>query len=129
MSGQKFESWSIVELMGHVKMAGLLTEEERFGVKMGRIDIPTEDGKFVTQYFGGASVYRITACDENTGRAVARLGVPAPVHHWQLPAPVNNSENAARLSTATEADDDDYCEELYDHSDDSIPMENKNAAS
>lgn len=81
-----FESWAIVELMGHVKVAGKLTEEERFGVKMGRIDIPKGKG-FVTQYFGGSSVYRITPCTEATARAAARLGVPAPVHQWELPAP------------------------------------------
>lgn len=32
---EKFETWAIVELMGHVKLAGRLTEEERFGTKMG----------------------------------------------------------------------------------------------
>ena len=33
------ETWAIVELMGHVRVAGFVTEEERFGVKLGRIDI------------------------------------------------------------------------------------------
>ena len=36
------ETWAIVELMGHVKLAGKLSEEERFGVKMGRLDIPAK---------------------------------------------------------------------------------------
>jgi hypothetical protein len=36
-----FDSWAILELMGHVRMAGRVTEEERFGAKMGRIDVPT----------------------------------------------------------------------------------------
>lgn len=33
--------WAVVELMGHVKLAGRLTEEEKFGAKLGRPDIPT----------------------------------------------------------------------------------------
>jgi hypothetical protein len=33
-------SWAIVELMGHVRIAGRVSEEERFGAKLGRIDIP-----------------------------------------------------------------------------------------
>lgn len=41
MSDQSFDSYAIVELMGHVKMAGRVTEEERFGSKMGRCDVPT----------------------------------------------------------------------------------------
>lgn len=38
----KFKEWCVVELMGHVRMAGLVTEVELFGSKQGRIDIPME---------------------------------------------------------------------------------------
>lgn len=31
----KADSWAIVELMGHVRIAGRITEEERFGAKLG----------------------------------------------------------------------------------------------
>lgn len=57
-----FETWAVVELMGHVRLAGRLTEENLFGSALGRIDIPVGDGtdEFITQYFGGGSVYRIT---------------------------------------------------------------------
>jgi hypothetical protein len=72
--------FAIVELMGHVRIAGRLTEEERFGAKMGRLDIPQPDGSFVTQHFGGGSVYRITYCDEATARAVAKASKVEPVH-------------------------------------------------
>lgn len=40
---ETFDSWAVVELMGHVRMAGRVTEEEHFGGKMGRIDIPKEE--------------------------------------------------------------------------------------
>lgn len=76
--------WAIVELMGHVKIAGYLTEEERFGVKMGRVDIPA-DGDMVTQFFGGASVYRITPVTEAVARAYAEARTVAPVSRWDLP--------------------------------------------
>lgn len=62
----ELNSWAIVELMGHCRIYGKVTEEERFGVKMGRVDIPAPDGTFVTQYFGGGSVYRLTLTDEAT---------------------------------------------------------------
>lgn len=38
-----FGTWAILELMGHVKLAGFVTEEELFGGKIGRIDIPGAD--------------------------------------------------------------------------------------
>lgn len=35
-----FDSWAIVEIMGHDKYAGRVTEEPLFGVNMLRIDVP-----------------------------------------------------------------------------------------
>lgn len=71
--------------MGHVKMAGLVTEAELFGSKLARIDIPSPDGdKFVTQYFGGSSVYRITPTTEEIARRVAANNAPSPINRWEL---------------------------------------------
>jgi hypothetical protein len=77
--------WAIVELMGHVKLAGKLTEVERFGAKMGRLDIPQADGSYVTQFFGGGSIYRITPVSEEVARHVVKSTDPAPVQAWDFP--------------------------------------------
>lgn len=78
--------WAVVELMGHVKVAGRLSEEEKFGSKLGRLDIPEPDGPgFVTQFFGGGSVYRITVVTEDVARHVARGNRPEPVSPWDFP--------------------------------------------
>lgn len=84
-----FGVWAILELMGHVKLAGYVTEEELFGTKVGRIDIPgDENGEgAVTQYFGGQSIYRLTPVTEETARAFAEGHRPRPVQRWELPAP------------------------------------------
>lgn len=78
------EFWAIVELMGHVRMAGRLSEEERFGAKLGRLDIPRADGSFLTQFFGGGSVYRITPVSEELARQAARVNEPRPLHTYEL---------------------------------------------
>lgn len=93
------EQWAVVELMGHVRLAGRLTEEERFGAKMGRLDIPRPDGSFVTRLFGGSSVYSLTYVDEAAARAVAAYTTVEPVHAWelkQLPAPAPQPEPRRR---------------------------------
>lgn len=107
------EVWAICELMGHVRVAGRLSEEEKFGAKMGRLDIPTEkpcdacagDGfvaflestpcpackgakverGFITQYFGGGSVYRISIVTEAAARHAAKGTNPAPISAWDFP--------------------------------------------
>ena len=76
--------WAIVELMGHVRMAGRVSEEEHFGGKLGRIDIPATDGTFVTQFFGAGSVYRVTIVSEDAARVAARGSQIEPVHPWEL---------------------------------------------
>jgi hypothetical protein len=78
-----FESWAVLEMMGHLRMAGRVSEEERFGSKVGRIDVPQGD-KFVTCYFTAASIYRLTPCTEDVARAAAKHSNPAPVHRYQL---------------------------------------------
>lgn len=88
------EQWGVVELMGHVRLAGRLSEVEKFGVKMGQLDIPKGDG-FYTRLFGGASVYSITMVDEATARIIAERSEIPPLHSWELPkqiaAPVEKS--------------------------------------
>ena len=83
--------WAIVELMGHVRMAGRVTEEEHFGSKLGRVDIPDGDG-WSSHFFGGGSVYRITPTTEAIARGVARHNKPQPVHRWELPEPEKATE-------------------------------------
>lgn len=78
-----FDQWAIVELMGHVRMSGRVTEVELFGHKIGRIDIPNDDG-FTTHFFGGGSLYRMTPTTEEIARAVASRNQPEPVHQWEL---------------------------------------------
>ncbi len=126
--------WAVLELMGHVRLAGRISEEERFGSKIGRIDVPADkgcsgtsagwcpncgdctcknhddkndddcplhsatskhgetEGKFVTIYFGGSSVYRMTPCDEDTARAVAARSAPAPIHPYEMPKQLQHQE-------------------------------------
>lgn len=105
--------WMVVELMGHVRLAGRVSEEEKFGSKMGRVDVPVGDG-FVTQYFGGASVYRLTLVTEEVARSVAKnLTQPVPVSAWELPKAIagyahpNQRPYSDSEITGTESVEDD----------------------
>jgi len=88
--------WAVLEQLGHRRTAGLVSEEERFGTLLGRIDVPRPetDTGFVTVYFAGSSVYSLTPCTEEVARAVAKSNQPAPVHSYELPkalpAPAGN---------------------------------------
>lgn len=88
------EEWAIVELFGHIKRAGRISEETRFGAALLRIDIPVgESGEdFVTEYRGGSAIFSLRPTTEEVARSVAAsLGDPRPVRRLQyqdaLPAP------------------------------------------
>ena len=82
------QTWAVVELMGHVKTAGQVTEETHFGTVLGRLDVPEIGDKPAnTFFFGGASIFRITPCTEEVARLVLQQNFQAPIVADQLPRP------------------------------------------
>lgn len=79
--------WAVLELMGHRRLAGYLTEQEVAGAAFIRIDVPGDEGATATQFYAPAAVYCITPTTEEIARAVAKRDRPEPVSRWELPAP------------------------------------------
>ena len=70
MEENKNDSWAIVDLMGHVTIAGRVTKPGEFG-GLWQIDIPEGDS-FRTEFFGSQAVYRVRVVSEEIARAYAR---------------------------------------------------------
>ena len=88
MADQPFQQWAIVELMGHRRMAGLVTEQEIAGQGMLRIDVPQiEDGATVTQFYSPAALYCLTPVSERVARAYAQRNYMRPVSVYDLALP------------------------------------------
>lgn len=109
MEQEKFESWAVLEIMGHQTYAGLLSEEVIGGQSFVRIDVPAigDDAAF-TKLFGSGSIYCITPTSEEFARAVASRHKAKPVHLYmpELYPP--------RQLTAAEPDDVDDMRNRYD---------------
>src|SRR4051794_18070539 len=61
--------WGKVEIFGHRKHFGRLSEIEQFGTKMLRVDVPlAEPDKFATFFYGGSSIFGITPMTEEAAR-------------------------------------------------------------
>lgn len=60
--------WMVVEVMGHRKHAGRTREEERFGAKFLRVDVPNKGDPGVhgwtTHYYPPASLFGFTPAEE-----------------------------------------------------------------
>lgn len=83
-----YEGWAIVEQMGHRSTVGKVSEEEVYGAKMLRIDVPVfgriksddDPQVYVTRYCGGPSLYQVTPLDAETAIDMARKQAdPRPV--------------------------------------------------
>lgn len=91
----KFDHWCIVELMGHQKIAGKVTEENLFGSALMRVDVPGIPGMpGFTKYYGASAIYAVTPVEERVARAVASSLDTRPVQTWQLQKLLNAPEEA-----------------------------------
>lgn len=85
-SANPYEGFAVLELMGHRRLGGFVSEVEFGGGKFIRIDVPGEgDEPVATQLYGPSAVYCLTPTTEEMARAVAAHNRPAPVHRYELP--------------------------------------------
>lgn len=89
---ESFEGWAVLELMGHRKMAGRVSEAVVGGASLLRIDVPGPEGAVATQFYSPSALYCLTPTTEEVARAFAARNQPAPVSRWELPAQASRAE-------------------------------------
>jgi hypothetical protein len=92
--------WAVVELFGHDRVAGYVTEQEIAGEAFVRVDVPgnEETGEGFSKLYGPKAIYSITPVSETAALAAVRAFRPQPLgtYTWsvenelknRLPAPV-----------------------------------------
>lgn len=81
-----FDTWAIVELFGHQKIAGRVTEASVGGCSFVRVDVPAVgDVPAYTRLFGNGAIYAINPVTEELARASANAYRAAPVTRFDLP--------------------------------------------
>ncbi len=98
--------WAIVEVFGHRRHVGRCREEERFGAKMLRVDIPKKGDPaangYETVYYGGSSIFSYALTDEESA---LRANKPyEPPSRIRLSAPADCDADADDVDAY---DDDD----------------------
>ena len=115
------KQWGICQLMGHKVFAGLVSQEEKFGAVLTRVDIPEVDGiPAHTEYFNAQNaLYCYTPSDEETVKAVIRRETPVSIEPWTLKSyylpEVVEDNGWDEQMTEIELDSADDSPELYDN--------------
>lgn len=104
-----FEHWCLVELMGHQRVAGRVTEENLFGTVLMRVDIPaTKNGRpGYTKYYGPSAIYAITPIEQEAAEALANIYDVRPVEEWRLRSLLPENTNRLEMDGDDLADSDD----------------------
>lgn len=109
MSAKPFEAWALVELFGHNRIAGLVTEAELAGGKFIRIDVPQMgDVQAVTRFYGPTAIYGITPMTKETAMAVAGELKVAPMTAWDVRRLALPASSPTRLPGEDDEDNESY---------------------
>lgn len=101
----KFEEWAVLELFGHQRLAGLVTEVQLGGASFVRVDVP-EDGKKkgwkLTKMYNPSAIYSIAPVTEDTARMIAKSCAGEPVTRWDVQEFVRDAKKQLRSADAQE---------------------------
>ena len=85
----KFEHWCIVELFGHQRMAGFVTEATIGGCALLRVDVPKTDNPeetSFTRYLGNGAIYALNPTTKEQVLAAVKVLYPPPPVPREMPA-------------------------------------------
>lgn len=111
----RFESWGILEVMGHSRFAGFISSQAIGGVNLVRIDVPelpaegSYDGRpGFTKLFTQQAIFSLTPTTEQTAREAARSFRSRPLSMFELPSMRAPALTDERDDDEDEFDDSDY---------------------
>lgn len=97
---ETFEEWALLELFGHQRLAGRVTEKQLGGASFVRVDVPQDDGKKgdwkLTKLYNPSAIYSITPVTEATARMVAKSIAAEPITRWDVGEMVREAKRALR---------------------------------
>ena len=107
MSAEKstFNEWALVELFGHQKIVGKVSEASLASGAFLRVDVPAFNGSpAFTRFYGPGAIYSINPVSEEIARGLMANYRNEPVSRFELP----------QLAEKTSSAETDYCPECHE---------------
>lgn len=101
----RFKQWCIVELFGHTRIAGLVTEETIGGQSFVRVDVPECGGRpAFTKLLGQGAIYALSPVEERIARAAARRFRALPISEYTAIPPPSDGPSTRDYDEDDEGD-------------------------
>ncbi len=106
MTQELFKSWAMVELFGHTRIAGEVTEQNLAGGAMVRIDVPeTETSPGFTRIVNVNAIYAINPMTEEMVKTIAGQLNVKPIQSWDIREYVEKNRKALIQPNSDRIDD------------------------
>jgi hypothetical protein len=103
MKQDSFKTWALVELFGHTRIAGEVTEQTIAGGAMVRIDVPeTESNPSFTRIVNVQAIYAINPITEEMAKSISEQISVKPINAWDIKDYVE--KNRKSLMPASDSD-------------------------
>lgn len=85
MDEERFEQWAVVELFGHQKIAGRVSNAQIGGATFIRVDVPqiSDGAKGFTRFYSPSAVYGINPVAEHIAKEMAKRIDSRPIVAWE----------------------------------------------
>jgi hypothetical protein len=100
---EQFKTWALVELLGHTRMAGLVSEQNIAGGAMLRIDVPeTENNIAFSRIVSVNAIYAINPITEESAKIIAANHSFKPIEAWDIRAYIKQTQLKMNEHTSPE---------------------------
>ncbi len=88
---ESFNEWGLLELMGHNRIVGRISEATLAGGAFIRVDVPEFNGHAgFTRFFSPSAIYSINPMTEEVARGLLARNRHEPVSRYELPMPADD---------------------------------------
>lgn len=116
MRTEKFEAFALVELFGHNRLSGKVTEQTIGGASFIRVDVPeTNSQPAFSRLLNPSAIYAINPITEETMIEMARNLDKAPLASWDV------RETVRKAKAALEAPSQPERELEFEEEEDDLP--------
>lgn len=107
---EKFDVWALIELFGHSRISGRVTERNLGGAAFLQVDVPeTAKNPAFTRILNPSAIYAINPIDEQTARNYASRLDAAPIKSWDVQEFMEKAnQNRAIAASSHEDGEHDY---------------------